>query len=230
MGGIVDPFSPLVFRNGVEAPNRLVLAAMTNQQSHADGTLSDVERDWLVRRAAGGFGVVTTCASHVTKDGQGWPGELACFDAAHVPGLARLARDIAAHGALGLVQVFHGGLRADPTASGAAPWTAKVGPDVPGVEPGTREATGADITRVIEAFAAAAARCEQAGFGGVELHGAHGYLLTQFLSRFNTRDDGWGGDLEGRARLVREVTRAVRARGPSRSGRRSRRPTSRRRP
>lgn len=211
----VDPFSPLVFRNGVAARNRLVVAAMTNQQSHADGTLSDAEHDWLVRRAAGGFGVVTTCASHVTKDGQGWPGELACFDDAHLPGLTRLAAGIAAHGAVGLVQIFHGGLRADPAVSGAAPWTARVAPGVPGVTEATREGTAADLERVLAAFASAAGRAQRAGFHGVELHGAHGYLFTQFLSRFNDREDGWGGDLEGRARLLREATRAVRATVPA---------------
>ncbi|MBC7973621.1 MAG: NADH:flavin oxidoreductase, partial [Myxococcales bacterium] len=79
-----------------------------------------------------------------------------------------------------------------------------------------RPATEADLARVNEQFADAAERCQRAGFDGVELHGAHGYLLCQFLSRtMNPRTDGWGGDLVGRARLIREVTRAVRARvGP----------------
>jgi len=76
-----------------------------------------------------------------------------------------------------------------------------------------RPATEADLERVIADFAAAAARCKAAGFRGVELHGAHGYLLTQFMSSVqNTRTDAWGGDLAGRARLAREVMRAVRAR------------------
>jgi 2,4-dienoyl-CoA reductase-like NADH-dependent reductase (Old Yellow Enzyme family) len=87
--------------------------------------------------------------------------------------------------------------------------------DGPTFEP-PRPATPADLERVIEQFAAAAVRAQRAGFDGIELHGAHGYLLSQFLSAtMNPRTDGWGGDLVGRARLIREVTRAVRARvGP----------------
>jgi len=212
---MTDLFSPLVFRNGVVAPNRCVLAAITNSQSHADGTLGDVERRFLVARAAGGFGIVTTCASHVSRDGQGWPNALGCFDDAHVPGLARLAGELAEHGALGLVQIFHGGLRADTAASGRSAWTARVAPHVPGVNAETREGSVEEILRVIDRFAAAARRVAQAGFAGVEIHGAHGYLLTQFLSAHNDREDGWGGDLVGRARLLRAVVRAVRAAVPA---------------
>ena len=78
-------------RTGREVSNRLVLAAMTNQQSHADGSLSDDEYRWLVARAEGGFGTVTTCAAHVALDGQGWAGELGVYDDALLPGLSRLA-------------------------------------------------------------------------------------------------------------------------------------------
>jgi 2,4-dienoyl-CoA reductase-like NADH-dependent reductase (Old Yellow Enzyme family) len=198
-------FSPYTFRTGAIAPNRIALAPMTNQQSHLDGTLGDDELHWLFSRADGGFGIVETCAAHVAKDGQSWPGELGVFDDAHVPGLARLARGLRSRGAFGLVQLFHGGLRAAPAVSGSQPWSASE-------FEGARAATEEDLARVIAQFAAAARRAEEAGFDGVELHGAHGYLLNQFLSRvYNTRTDRWGGDAEGRARLVREVVRAVRA-------------------
>lgn len=199
--------SPLELRCGAHAKNRVVVAAMTNQQSHPDGTLSDDEERWLLARADGGFGVVTTCAAHVTQDGQGWPGELGVFDDKHIPGLKRLATGLRQRGALSLVQIFHGGLRADPSL-GLEPWSASASEDGR-----VREATPADIERVIEAFASAAARSEAAGMDGVEIHGAHGYLLTQFLSATeNRRTDRWGGDLDGRSRLIREVMRAVRGR------------------
>lgn len=197
-------FDPLVFRSGLRAPNRMVLAAMTNQQSHPDGSLSDEELRWLVRRAEGGFGTVTTCAAHVAKDGQGWPGELGVFDDSLLPGLRRLAAALRERGAASLVQIFHGGVRADRSVSGVQPWSATEGD-------GARAATEEDIHRVIAQFAAAAVRAQEAGFDGVEIHGAHGYLITQFLSAHNQRSDGWGGDLVGRARLAREVMRAVRA-------------------
>ena len=198
-------FDPLVFRTGLSARNRVALAPMTNQQSHDDGSLSDDELLWLSSRAEGGFGIVTTCASHVAKDGQGWPGELGIFDDALLPGLERLAGALRKHGAVSMVQLFHGGLRADATASGHRPWSASE------IE-GARAATEEDIARVIGQFGRAAARARRAGFDGVEIHGAHGYLLTQFLSATqNQRTDRWGGPLEGRARLIREVMRRVRA-------------------
>jgi 2,4-dienoyl-CoA reductase-like NADH-dependent reductase (Old Yellow Enzyme family) len=199
-------FEPLVFRTGLSARNRIVLAPLTNMQSHADGSLGDDELRWLSSRADGGFGVVMTCAAHVARDGQGWPGELGVFDDSLLPGLTTLATALRDRGATSIVQIFHGGLRADPSVTGTVPWSASDGD-------GIRAATVDDIRRVIEQFANAAARAQQAGFDGVELHGAHGYLFTQFLSATqNRRTDDWGGPLEQRARLVREALRAVRAR------------------
>ena len=208
-------FEPWTFsRSQRVCPNRLVVAAMTNKQSHADGSLSDDELRWLAHRARGGFGMVTTCAAHVRADGQGWDGEMGVFDDSHLPGLTRLATAISEHGALGIVQIFHGGVRAPSRLTGQQPWSAsafeleQANFEVP------RPATEDDILETIESFAAAAARCEAAGFAGVELHGAHGYLLCQFLGRIsNTRSDRWGGPLlENRARLILETLRAVRAR------------------
>ena len=183
---------------------------MTNKQSHADGSLSDDELRWLCSRAEGGFGVVMTCAAHVAKDGQGWPGELGVFDDALLPGLTTLASALRERGAVSMVQIFHGGLRADPAVSGAMPWSASSAD-------GVREATPDDLVRIVEQFAAAAVRAQRAGFDGVELHGAHGYLFTQFLStEQNRRSDAYGGPLDNRARLLREALRAVRARvGPA---------------
>ena len=91
-------FEPLVFRTGLPARNRVVLAPMTNMQSHADGSLGADELRWLSSRAEGGFGVVMTCAAHVAKDGQGWQGELGVFDDALMPGLTGLATRLARPG------------------------------------------------------------------------------------------------------------------------------------
>lgn len=203
-------FSPLTFRTGLAARNRVVLAPMTNKQSHPDGSLGDDELRWLESRADGGFGVVMTCAAHVAKDGQGWPGELGIFDDRLLPGLTTLAGALRRRGAVSMVQIFHGGLRADPAVSGVTPWSASAAD-------GVREATEDDLIRVIAQFAAAARRAQAAGFDGVELHGAHGYLFTQFLStEQNRRTDAWGGPLANRARLLREALRAVRAQvGPA---------------
>jgi 2,4-dienoyl-CoA reductase-like NADH-dependent reductase (Old Yellow Enzyme family) len=203
-------FEPLTFRTGLSARNRVVLAPMTNKQSNPDGSLGDDELRWLISRAEGGFGVVMTCAAHVAKDGQGWPGELGIFDDALLPGLTTLADALRQRGAVSMVQIFHGGLRADPAVSGLTPWSASAAE-------GIRAATDDDLARVVTQFADAASRAKIAGFEGVEIHGAHGYLFTQFLStEQNRRADGWGGSLENRARLLRQTLRAVRDRvGPS---------------
>lgn len=189
-------FDPLHFPSGLVAKNRVALAAMTNQQSHADGSLGDDELAWLRRRARGGFGIVTTCAAHVSADGQGWPNELGVFDDRLLPGLERLARALRAEGAATLVQIFHGGVRADAKASGLPTFSSSAAE-------GARAASDEDLERVILDFGQAARRAEAAGFDGVELHGAHGYLFTQFLSvAQNQRTDQWGGSLENRARLL----------------------------
>jgi 2,4-dienoyl-CoA reductase-like NADH-dependent reductase (Old Yellow Enzyme family) len=210
-------FAPLSFPNGAVAPNRVWLAALTNGQSNDDGTLGDDELRWLTRRAEGGYGVITSCAAYVGQDGKAWAGELGVDDDRGLPGLRALAGAVHRHGALGMVQLFHGGVRATQTLSGAQPWSASTWrEDAPEFET-PRPATEDDLARVIAQFAAAARRCADAGLDGVELHGAHGYLPSQFLSRaFNTRDDRWGGALEHRARLIRELLRAVRAATPAR--------------
>jgi len=208
-----DLFAPFTFRNGVAARNRVALAPMTNLQSHKDGSLSDDELRWLVARADGGFGVIATCAAHIALDGQGWPGELGIYDDKLLPGLTRLASELNSRGAVSLVQIFHGGARADAKVTGERPWSAS---EIPSDPSNPRAATEGDIERAITQFRDAAVRAHRAGFHGVELHGAHGYVLSQFLSAtMNTRTDHWGGSLENRARLLREATRAVRRDVPS---------------
>lgn len=212
-------FEPLVLRTSdggsrVAAKNRIWLAPLTNQQSHPDGTLGDDELHFLARRADGGFGLIETCAAYVTQDGKAWTGELGVHDDAVVPGLRRIAERVHGSRALVSAQLFHGGLRADPEVSGLPTWSASAWDDPSVTRP--REATEADIEGVIDAFAAAARRCAEAGFDAVELHGAHGYLLSQFLSNvYNQRTDEWGGELSNRARLLRRVVHAVRAAAPS---------------
>lgn len=208
----MDPsplLSPLALAHGVTSPSRLWLAPLTNLQSHSDGSLSDEELHFLAMRADGGFGLVSTCAAYVSQDGKAWPGELGLHEDAMLPGLTRLAARIHTGGALAGAQLFHGGLRADSAVSGLSTWSASAAE-------GAREGTEEDIYTVIAAFAAAATRCAAAGFDAVELHGAHGYLLSQFLSTvYNCRTDGYGGSLDNRMRLILEVLRAVRAAAPN---------------
>lgn len=207
-------FEALRFSNGVTAANRLWLAPMTNLQSHADGSLGNDELAWLERRAAGGFGVVETCAAYVSGDGKAWAGELGMSDDAFAPGLAKLASAIGKHGALAFGQLFHGGLRADPALNGGTTYSASAVETKGASTPVA--ASSSWIQDVITRFRDAAVRCAEAGFHGVELHGAHGYLLGQFLSSVqNQRTDGWGGSFENRSRLMRATMRAVREAVPA---------------
>ena len=207
---MTDVLSPLTFARGPAMKNRFALAPLTNCQSHADGTLSAVEEHWLDMRAGTGFGMTMTCAAHVVPSGQTFPGQLAIFDDRFVDGLSRLARRINGHGSVSIVQLHHGGKRC-PAALVGQP----VAPSDDSAA-GARALTLAEIEEVIEGFGAAAARAERAGFHGVEVHGAHGYLIAQFLSASaNERTDRYGGSLENRARLLLEVLRSIRARtGP----------------
>jgi 2,4-dienoyl-CoA reductase-like NADH-dependent reductase (Old Yellow Enzyme family) len=207
---IASPF--ILPRTGTVLRNRAVLAAMTNKQSADDGTLSDAEIGWLLRRAEGGFGVVTTAATHVHPGGKSWTGEMGVWGDHHLPGLTRLAAGLRERGAVGLAQIFHGGTRAPRALTGGQPVSASATPGRDGEE-GSRALTAAEIDALVVSFADAAVRCEQAGFDGVEVHGAHGYLICQFLGgTTNQRTDAWGGDLAGRARFLLAIVAAIRAR------------------
>jgi 2,4-dienoyl-CoA reductase-like NADH-dependent reductase (Old Yellow Enzyme family) len=189
--------------------NRLMLAPLTNCQSHEDGTLSEAEQRFLELRARGGFGLVMTCATHVQAIGKGFPGQLGCFGGEHVAGLTRLASALRAANTLALVQLHHAGIRSPKALIGGAD---PVGPSAH-AKSGARGLSTTEVRQVVEDFARAAQRAERAGFDGVELHGAHSYLLCQFLSaELNQRDDAYGGSLENRARIIFEIVDAVRAR------------------
>ena len=200
-------FESLSFRRGPAMKNRFMLAPLTNQQSHADGVLSDDEFRWLTMRAEGGFGLTMTCAASVQDGGQGFPGQLGAHDDRHIPGLARLASALRAQETHAVLQLHHAGMRSPATLIGRQPLCPSAN-----AETNARAMTLAEIEQTRDDFIAAARRCEHAGFDGVQLHGAHGYLLCQFLSpEINRRDDQYGGSLENRSRLLFEIIDGVRA-------------------
>jgi len=204
---MTDLFSELHFPRGSAMPNLFMLAPLTNCQSHDDGTISDEERHWLTMRSEGGFGAVMTCAASVSPGGLGFPGQLGIHDDAHVPGLRALADEVRADGAMPLVQLHHAGVRSPADLIGQQP----VGPS-DDAESGARAMSIDEVRALVADFVAAAERAERAGFAGVELHGAHGYILCAFLSpELNRRDDEYGGSLENRARIVFEIIDGVRA-------------------
>jgi len=203
-----DLFEPLTLAHGPALKNRLVLAPLTNLQSHPDGTLSDDEFKWLTYRARGGFALTMTCAAHVQRIGQGFPGQLGVFGDEHLPGLTRLAAKIREYGSVAVAQLHHAGMRSPKELIGEAP----VCPS-DNDETGARALTLTEVEQLRDDFIAAAVRCERAGFQGVELHGAHGYVLAQFLSpEVNRRTDRYGGSIENRARIVHEIIDGVRER------------------
>jgi 2,4-dienoyl-CoA reductase-like NADH-dependent reductase (Old Yellow Enzyme family) len=200
-------FEPLSLKRGPAMRNRFMLAPLTNQQSHADGTLSEEEFRWLTMRAEGGFGLTMTCAASVQDGGQGFPGQLGAHDDRHIEGLTRLAGALRAKGAHAVLQLHHAGMRSPAALIGRQPICPS---DC--AETNARAMTLAEIEQTRDDFIAAARRCEKAGFNGVELHGAHGYLLCQFLSpETNRREDQYGGSLENRSRLLFEIIDGVRA-------------------
>jgi len=204
---LADLFSPLTLAHGPALKNRFMLAPLTNLQSHPDGVLSDDEFRWLTLRAKGGFGLTMTCAAHVQAVGQGFPGQLGIFGDQHLPGLTRLAAAIKGHGSVSSVQLHHAGNRSPKDLVGQ--------PVCPSDDPetGARGLSLGEVEQLVEDFVAAAVRADQAGFDGVEIHGAHGYVLAQFLSpEINRREDRYGGSIENRARIVFEIIDGVRAR------------------
>ena len=208
----MNPSEEYVFpKRGFKSKNRSLLAAMTNKQSHEDGTLSDEEITWLTRRAKDGFGIITTAASHVSELGKGWIGEMGVWSDNHIDGLTKLASSLKQHGSLNLVQIFHGGMKAPFEINNVIP----VCPSKMMVEAtGKLLARGLEteeIYQLIEDFSDAAKRCEDAGFDGVEIHGAHSYLISQFLGlKTNRRKDEFGGSLENRFRFLREIILSIR--------------------
>ncbi len=197
---------PLDFVRGPSLANRFMLAPLTNLQSNVDGTLSDDEIHWLTKRAEGGFGLVMTAAAHVQRQGQGFPGQLGIWSDDHLPRLTELATKLRAKGAVSSVQLHHAGMRSPAELIGEAPQ----GPFAD-QETGTRALTTAEVEQLRDDFIAAAVRAEQAGFDGVEVHGAHGYVLAQFLDgENNRRDDRYGGSFENRKRLIIEIIDGIR--------------------
>jgi len=213
-------FTPLSIR-GVTLRNRIAVSPMC-QYSSEDGFANDWHVVHLGSRAVGGAGLVFTEATAVTAEGRISPADLGIWKDEHIPSLARITRFIASQGAVPGMQLAHAGRKA----STQIPWIGSdaispadggwqpAGPSpIPFREndPAPRELTQDEIARAVEAFASAARRALAAGFRVVEIHGAHGYLLHEFLSPLaNRRADQYGGSFDNRIRLTLEVAQSIR--------------------
>lgn len=219
-------FTPLTLR-GVSFRNRICVSPMC-QYSSEDGFATDWHLVHLGSRAVGGAALVFTEATAVTAQGRISARDLGLWKDEHVPGLQRIARFIAAQGAVPGLQLAHAGRKASVTSpwEGNQPvleadggWMIVAPSDIPFAQgyAAPRVLTGDGIRAIVQAFTDAARRALAAGFEVLEVHAAHGYLLHQFLSPLsNKRTDQYGGSLENRCRLALEVTAAVRAVWPER--------------
>lgn len=217
-------FDELQLRD-LTVPNRIFLAPMCQYRCEGrDGVPTDWHLVHLGARAAGGFGLIIAEATGVLPEGRITPQCTGLWNDEQADAWRRIVDFCHSQGAAVAIQLQHAGRKAsvyrdfEPHHSGSVPaddggWETVAPSAIP--FPGLampREATAADLDRIVRAFADAARRADAAGFDAVELHAAHGYLLFQFLSPLsNHRSDGYGGDLAGRARLLLEVTDAVRA-------------------
>jgi 2,4-dienoyl-CoA reductase-like NADH-dependent reductase (Old Yellow Enzyme family) len=204
-------FSPLSFA-GLTLRNRIAMPPMWSGKATPEGIVTPANIEYHRVRAAAGTGLIIVEHSFVHPQGRASSTQIGAHDDTCVDGLTCLASAIKAEGAVACLQISHAGARAVPRVTGlpiVAPSNVGTGRETH-VEP-PHPLTGAGIAEVVEAFAAAAGRARRAGFDAVEIHAAHGFLLSQFLSPLtNLRDDDYGGDQERRCRLPLEVLSAVR--------------------
>ena len=202
--------SPITIKN-TEIPNRVVMPPMGTGLCNPDGTVNDALLAYMKRQASSGAGLIISEIAAVHPTGLVSPFEIGAYDDKFMPGLKKFAEAAHAGGGKAVMQLHHGGREsAYLLKKGEAIGPSAVPSLVYRQEP--REMTLADIQEIIASFGTAALRALEAGFDGVEIHGAHGYLLTQFLSAIsNERQDEYGGSFTKRARFVIEVLQEVRS-------------------
>ncbi len=195
------------------AANRFVRSATWEGLADDDGSVTSRLIDVTSRLARGGVGLIITGHAYVSPEGQAGRWQLAIYSDDFLPGLTGMCESVHTLGGKIAAQIAHAGIYARSRLRGLE----AVGPSsVNNAESPGREMTGDDIEVVIKAFAAAATRSHAAGFDAVQVHAAHGYLLSQFLSPyFNKRTDDYGGSIENRTRLLVRVVEAIRHAVPS---------------
>ena len=224
-------FDPIALR-GVTLKNRLVVAPMCTYAAHADGKANDWHLVHYGRLAMGGAAMVMLEATAVEARGRGAYSDLGLWDDEHIAPLRRVVDFLKSQDSVPAIQLQHAGRKAamrrpwhggkplddeDARLRGEPPWVS-VGPSaLPYADgaPVPHQVDGADMQQIIQAYVSATRRSRDAGFEIVEIHGAHGYLMNQFLSPIaNQRTDRYGGSLQNRMRFCLEVAQAVRAAWP----------------
>jgi 2,4-dienoyl-CoA reductase-like NADH-dependent reductase (Old Yellow Enzyme family) len=194
---------------GLRLSNRIVRSATAEFMADAEGRPRPQLKELYRELVRGGVGLIITGHMYVHPGGKANPEMTGIYSDELLPGLAELARTVHDEGGRTVVQINHAGMQASRQVVQGTIAPSAIAADF--LKQPAREMTVAEIELVIDAFAQAARRAKAAGFDGVQIHAAHGYLVGQFLSPFvNKRTDKWGGDLQGRMRFLREVCRAVR--------------------
>ncbi len=198
--------------NGMTLANRFVRSATWEGMAADDGACTPKLMDLMAGLAKGGVGLIISSHAYVSPEGQASPWQIGVYDDKLLPGLEAMASAVHEIGGKIILQLAHAGYFAHAKLTGQTPMAPS---GVEGFAKGPRrEMTADDIQGVVKAYGAAAKRAQAAGFDGVQIHSAHGYLLSQFLSpAFNQRRDEYGGSIENRARALvaalREVRQAV---------------------
>lgn len=206
---------PYTFENkNITLKNRVVIPPMTERMSFEDGTVTSDETAYYAQHT-GGAGMYITAVANVNSLGKGFEGELSIADDRFLPGLSDLASSIKKNGTKAIIQIFSAG-RMSSTAilRGKQPVSASAVPAVRAESETPRELSEKEVEQTVKDFGAATKRAIEAGFDGVELHGANTYLLQQFFSpHSNRRNDKWGGSLEKRMKfplaVVKETTKVI---------------------
>ena len=190
-------------------PNRLVRSATAERMADAEGHPQPALKALYQELARGGVGLIISGHMYVHPSGQAHPEMTGIYSDDLIPELAELADAVHQAGGKIAVQINHGGMQCSQAT--VAQTIAPSVVEAPFLPRSPRAMTPEEIDLVIDAFAQAARRTQEAGFDGVQIHAAHGYLIGEFLSPFtNRRDDEWGGELEKRLHFLRRVCQAVR--------------------
>jgi 2,4-dienoyl-CoA reductase-like NADH-dependent reductase (Old Yellow Enzyme family)/thioredoxin reductase len=204
-------FTPFTIKN-IQLKNRIVMPALASFLIRDDGSISDAAVEHYRRRAGGGPAMVIMEACAVSPEGVVAPHQAVIYDDRFIDGLARIARAMKEEGAVPAVQIHHGGRQTSVKVINRKPLAPSPLP-CPTIRGEVEPLTVDGIQELVQKFGDAAGRARQAGFELIEIHGAHGYLVNQFLSRFsNIRDDEYGKDVAGRTRFASEIVAEVRRR------------------
>ncbi|EFD87351.1 NADH-dependent flavin oxidoreductase [Oenococcus oeni] len=201
---------PYTFKNGMTVKNRVVIPPMTEASSFEEGSITTDELRYF-RIHSGGVGMFISPVANVSESGKGFEGQLSITDDRFLPGLTKMASAMKQGGAKAILQIFHAGrmsnskvLRGTQAVSASAVAAERPNAETP------RELTNPEIEQIIDDFGEATRRAIQAGFDGIELHGANTYLLQQFFSpHSNRRTDKWGGNVQKRMTFALEVIKRV---------------------